>query len=235
MIDFHSHILPHIDDGSSSLQVSLEMLQMEAQQGITHVVATPHFYAQETKLERFMERRDHAERKLRCEMEKHSGLPQLLVGAEVSFFRGVSETEFLPELTIGGTNSVLIEMPATPWEDYFYAELKAIWERRRIVPIVAHIDRYINFWNCRSIMQNLAQLPVLVQANAESFVNRRSAARMQRLLQQDLVHLIGSDCHDLAERVPNIADAVERITQKLGPDALTRVHTYEEKFLQQIP
>ena len=46
MVDFHSHILPGIDDGSASLEESIELLKREAEQGINHVVATPHFYAQ---------------------------------------------------------------------------------------------------------------------------------------------------------------------------------------------
>lgn len=45
IMDFHSHILPGIDDGSASLEESIAMLRMEAEQGITHVIATPHFYA----------------------------------------------------------------------------------------------------------------------------------------------------------------------------------------------
>ena len=59
--DFHSHILPGIDDGSQSVEESVELLQMEAAQGIRHVVATPHFYPQHDDLDRFLEKRDHAE------------------------------------------------------------------------------------------------------------------------------------------------------------------------------
>ena len=46
MIDFHSHILPEMDDGSKDAKMSLAMLQMEREQGVTEVVFTPHFYAQ---------------------------------------------------------------------------------------------------------------------------------------------------------------------------------------------
>lgn len=43
VVDFHTHILPGIDDGSKTSEESVAMLQMEAQQGIEHVVLTPHF------------------------------------------------------------------------------------------------------------------------------------------------------------------------------------------------
>jgi len=60
LVDFHSHILPGVDDGSASIEESLKMLQAEAGQGITHVVATPHFYPRYDDPERFLERRNAA-------------------------------------------------------------------------------------------------------------------------------------------------------------------------------
>ena len=93
--DFHSHILPGIDDGSASLQESIAMLKMEAEQGIRHVVATPHFYPRHDSPERFLSRRDDAEARLREEMEKYPWLPSLEIGAEVYFFRGISESDVL--------------------------------------------------------------------------------------------------------------------------------------------
>ena len=75
--DFHSHILPEIDDGSRSVEESIAMLRIEAEQGIRHVVATPHFYPQYQTPEVFLEKRDRAEAILREEMQKHEGLPHL--------------------------------------------------------------------------------------------------------------------------------------------------------------
>ena len=70
-IDFHSHVLPGIDDGSSGVKESIAMLQSMARSGITHVVATPHFYAQYDSPERFLKRRGESEARLREEMEKY--------------------------------------------------------------------------------------------------------------------------------------------------------------------
>ena len=57
MIDFHSHILPGIDDGSRSLETSLEMLRLSRKQGVDYIVATPHFYAMKDRTQEFFERR----------------------------------------------------------------------------------------------------------------------------------------------------------------------------------
>ena len=94
-IDAHSHILPGIDDGSKSLERSIEMLKMEARQGIDHVIATPHFYAKYDDPDKFLQRRAAAERELRAEMVKIPGLPSLSVGAEVYYFRGMSVSQYL--------------------------------------------------------------------------------------------------------------------------------------------
>ena len=84
--DFHSHILPGVDDGSTSLEESLAMLTLEAEQGVRHVVATPHFYAHHDTPEAFLSRRAAAEAMLREALKDHPELPGFTVGAEVYFF-----------------------------------------------------------------------------------------------------------------------------------------------------
>ena len=113
-VDFHSHVLPGIDDGSACLEQSIAMLQTEAEQGIEHVVATPHFYAHHDNPERFLRRREAAEARLREEMERHPGLPKLSIGAEVYYFPGISNSDALKELTIDKKRCILIEMPVSP-------------------------------------------------------------------------------------------------------------------------
>lgn len=235
MIDFHSHILPEMDDGSDSVETSIRMLMMEAEQGITHVVATPHFYAQQDKLDRFLERRNQAEKRLREEMEMYLGLPEIVMGAEVSFFRGISESEFLRQLTIGSNRCVLIELPMPPWDESIFRELEAIWVRREILPIIAHIDRYIAPWKSAAVLKRISQLPVLVQANAEFFTNRKTAKMAMQMLKKDRIHLLGSDCHNMTSRKPDLGPVIEKIAKKRGTDSLARISEYENKVLNDLP
>lgn len=232
MIDLHSHILPGIDDGSGSVEQSVEMLRMEARQGITRVVATPHFYPRYDSPEVFLSRREQADRLLRAARDAVPGLPQVSLGAEVYFFRGISDSDVLTELTIDGKDSILIEMPPSPWQDSAFRELEAIWRKRRVTPIIAHIDRYISPFHTHGIPERLETMPVLVQANAEFFLNPGTSRMALRMLKADRIHLLGSDCHDTVSRKPNLGEAFRLIARKLGPDALGRIHEYECQILE---
>lgn len=231
IVDFHSHILPGIDDGSASVAESIEMLKREAAQGITHVVATPHFYARHDSPERFLARRGEAEVRLREEMEKHAGLPRLSVGAEVYYFPGISESDALYQLTIDEKNSILLEMPQAAWTKHMYGEMEAIAVRRGFTTIIAHVDRYIAPFRTHGIPDRLAELPVLVQANAEFFLQRYTARMALRMLKEDRIHLLGSDCHNLSSRAPNLGAAAAYIEKHLGTGALDRVNGYAQSAL----
>lgn len=231
-VDFHTHVLPGVDDGSRSLKESIALLKLEAEQGITRVVATPHFYPQHDSPERFLSCRSEAEARLREELEKHPGLPELVVGAEVYFFHGISETDVLPELTIGENRCILIEMPYGPWTDSMYRELENIYVKRDLIPIVAHVDRYISRFRTFGIPRRLAELPVMVQANAEFFLDRSTASMAIRMLKEDRIHLLGSDCHNMKTRKPNLEEALERIQKRLGKEAVSRIGDYGQNLLK---
>ena len=230
MIDVHSHILPGVDDGSSSVEESLEMLRQEAAQGITRVVATPHFYAHHDDLDCFLERTANAEALLRSKMAEEKGLPKLSVGAEVYFFHGISDSELINRLTFDKKSSILIEMTQDHWGAATYKELEGIVQKQQLIPIVAHVDRYIRPFLTGKIPERLAELPVLVQANASFFLHPMTAPLALRMLRKDQIQLIGSDCHNLTDRKPNIGAAKAVIEKKLGCEILQRIEEYEKQL-----
>ena len=233
IIDFHSHILPGIDDGSTSVEESIAMLRMEAEQGIDHVIATPHFYARHDSPEEFFKRRDEAEAMLREEMAKYEGLPRLSVGAEVYFFPGIADSDVLKELTIDQKECIMLEMPLDSWTNSMYKEMERISVRQGITPIIAHIDRYIGPFKTRGIMERLQYLPVLVQASASFFLNAKTRRLALRLLREDKIHLIGSDCHDTSTRKPNMGPAIAILEKQLGEEVLERVQFYQQILLME--
>lgn len=231
IVDFHSHVLPSIDDGSASVEESLAMLQMEMEQGIHCVIATPHFYPRRDTPERFLARRNAAEAVLREAMATRGDLPQVICGAEVYYFPGISNCEALPELTIGNQRYILIEMPNAPWTKSMYAELEGIQARWGITPIIAHVDRYFSLLTTHGIPERLEELPVLVQANASFFLHSSSRGRAIRMLKRDQIHLLGSDCHNLTSRMPNLDKARQLIEKHLSAGALERICLYQDQVL----
>ena len=231
IVDFHSHILPNVDDGSSSLEQSVEMLELEAQQGIRHVIATPHFYPQHDSPMRFLSRREEAFSRLQERIAHRTDLPEVTVGAEVYYFHGISECDFLPHLTIGGKKCILIEMMGSIWSERMYQELLDIREKQGLIPIIAHIDRYITPANASGVLERLEELPVFVQANAEPFLHFTTRGMLLRGLRADQIHLLGSDCHDTASRKPNLAAAINVIEKRLGRGALEQICRYQQMLL----
>lgn len=229
--DFHSHILPGIDDGSASPEESIALLRLEAEQGVRLVAATPHFYAQRDHMEHFLERRAAAADALRRAAGEKPDLPDVILGAEVYYFSGISQSEQIRQLALEDTGHVLIEMPSAPWTEGMYRELAQIPENLGLTPIIAHVDRYLGRFLDHGIPERLAKLPVRVQANASFFLHRSTAHKALRMLKQGQIHVLGSDCHNTVTRVPNLAPAVERIRRELGREAIVQIRKNEREIL----
>lgn len=218
MIDFHSHVLPCIDDGSKSVSESLEMLKMLSEQGITKVVATPHFYANRNSVDEFTEKRRQAYNNLCNDLT--ADMPDILLGAEVKYYEGISRLNGLSRLCIEGTKLLLLEMSMKKWTEYTLRELSELAASSKIKIVLAHIERYLRFQQ-RDLIYNLVANGILIQANAEFFLNMGSRHKALKMLSNNLIHFIGSDCHDLVYRPPRIGDAYSLIKHKLGEDFLT--------------
>lgn len=223
MIDFHTHILPGVDDGSRHLADSLELLRLERQQGIDAVVLTPHFYSSQQSPEKFLERRQRSWERLLDAWEE--GMPQLLLGAEVQYFDSMENLPNLSSLCIQGTSLLLLEMPFAPWDQRVIRAVQEIQEFGEIQLILAHIERYLSFGENHRLLEPLRRSGVLMQVNASFFdgwLRRRKALSM---LRKGEFQLLGSDCHNLDARKPNWGLVPEDVKQS--------VNRYSRKLLQQ--
>lgn len=226
MTDFHSHLLPGLDDGSDSLETSLAMLGMWQEQRVTRIAATPHFYADVMSPRRFLTARNEALDRLREEMERACLQIEVVPGAEVRFFSGISAADALDDLCLSGTRLLLLEMPFhTVWTERMLREVAAI-SRRGIVPVAAHIERYIRLQPKR-LVRDFWSLDIRIQSNASFFLDRHTARTALRLLRDDRIHFLGTDAHNTTSRPPNLGKALELIGQKLGPGTLQRLEEYD--------
>ena len=218
MTDFHSHFLPGIDDGSDSVETSLQMLAMWREQGISRLCATPHFYAEHNTPDRFLHRRDAALAAVMEAAGSMPGLPEILLGGEIRFFDGISGSQDLPRLCLQGTDLILIEMPFTKWTERMLAEVTAI-RRRGLMPVAAHLERYLDF-NPKKTIQRLMDLDILIQCNAEFFTSRRTQRKALAFLRDGRIDLLGSDAHNTTSRAPDMRAALDIIEKKLGASAI---------------
>lgn len=216
--DFHSHVLPMMDDGSDSVETSLAMLEQSAAYGASLMVATPHFYAGNETPDSFLARRAESVRRLLRGGYDPSIHPRICLGAEVAYFTGIGRCTDLERLTILGTRTVLIEMPFQRWTETMVEDLFSIHTRLGLLPVLAHIERYPTFYHPRQI-RALTDGGVVLQMNASMFANRLTRRIALRMMTAGDVQLIGSDCHNLDSRPPNL-DVALRFLAERGEDTL---------------
>lgn len=232
MVDFHSHVLPGVDDGSVSAAQSVQMLRLAETQGVHLMAATPHFYPTEDTPESFLKRRDAAASLLCQELRKEESAPALLLGAEVYYFQGMSNCAQLPDLQLGQTGMLLLEMPSTVWTDSMFREISSIHEQTGLRVVLAHVERYLPRHRQSDFWRRLDELDVLIQSNAEFFLSYWTRRTALRMLDQGKIHLLGSDCHNLNDRIPNLGEAIAIVRQKLGTAFVDRFQTHQNFLLE---
>lgn len=209
-----------MDDGSRSVEESLEMLDESARQGVGYVILTPHFYAGSDNPSSFLNRRSKSLSTLKEHLDVNS--PLLISGAEVQYFSGITAMEELPLLCIEKTDLLLLEMPFQKWSSRVINDVLELNSRRGLRVIIAHIERYIRE-QPDGVLDTLLLNHVLIQANAEFFVNRFSRRRALSMLKKGCIHLLGSDCHNLTSRPPMMGECIEVIRTKLGNETASRL------------
>ena len=228
MIDFHSHILPNIDDGSKSVSESIELLRMLSQQGISAVAATPHFTPTRHNPRQFLEERQLSFERLKSELEP--SLPAIRLGAEVFYYRGIRHMQELPSLCLEGTRLLLLEMPTSTWNDYAIREILELSCSGEIIVVLAHIERYWKFQD-NATWNRLYESGIQMQVNASFFTDFTTRRKAMSMLKNSEIHLIGSDCHNLKFRPPNIGNAYKIIEKKFSKDFADKINEYGKSLL----
>lgn len=230
MTDFHSHILPGIDDGCKNVEESIEVLKMMASQGIDRVAATPHFYASNSETpDEFLVRRENAKKLLFERMESESDLPEIFCGAEVKYFRGMSGVEELTKLTLEGTDLLLVEMPFHEWSSTEVKEVISLNEKLGVTPMLAHIERFLSYQK-KDWLYELKQADVLIQMNAEYILGTFSGHKAMKLIKNRAVDFLGSDTHNTTDRKPNLGPALLKIEKKAGEEYIDRFLRIEDTY-----
>ncbi|MGN1132767.1 MAG: CpsB/CapC family capsule biosynthesis tyrosine phosphatase [Ruminococcus sp.] len=229
IVDFHSHILPNIDDGSDSVETSLNMIDTLRNQGVDTIVATPHFYAHKDRVDAFLQKRQSSFELLSKSLPDI--YPDILLGAEVAYFRGISTAKDISKLTIGKTGVLLLEMPFQRWNDEIIAEVRRLADSGSITVMLAHLDRYLEIKDNKPFVKKLLSLPVVIQLNASAFLHRKRKRKTVKLAENQDRIVLGSDTHNMDSRPPLLEDARAVLSELCAPCVLENIDKLGENIL----
>ena len=231
--DFHSHVLPGIDDGSRDIEETMELLAAEYRQGARRVIATPHFYAQEMPVGSFLRRRREALESVMDRIGGREDMPELLCGAEVYYFPGMGKADQLCELTIQGTKILLLEMPFAQWTDHMTEDVRQIIQTQKLTVVLAHLERFYRFQKETDQIESILSMPVVIQVNGGCLLDWKRRRLFRRICEEGRPVILGSDCHNMRSRLPNLAEAREIIEKKYGAGLLRQFDQNADRLLEE--
>lgn len=226
MIDIHCHLLYGVDDGSKSLEESVEMLKIAKKQGITGIILTPHlrhgmFKHPLEKIERHYKKLMPYANKLGIELKLGT---EYHVATDMidAFYGGLCHT-------LADTQYILTEYSHSSEYSFVYKMTReAIFAG--YIPVIAHVERYECLSDISRI-EDLQELGALIQVNADSVLGidgRHFKRYTKKLLKAGLVDVIASDSHGTKERVCNMKKCYEYVAKKFGDD-------YAQEIMQTTP
>ena len=191
IIDFHSHILPGADHGSSSIETSVKQLELAKAAGVNRVIATSHFYPHVHTVDAFLQKRDKAYESLLPHVPE--GM-EIRLGAEVLICSGIENLPGLEKLFIHGTNSLLLELSFSDFRSEYPDSVSSL-VKSGVEVILAHADRY----NPAFIEEMLA-VGAKIQLNANSLDRLFKRKELYDWLSRGVVVALGSDIHGKDKR-----------------------------------
>ena len=209
MIDVHSHCLPAFDDGAKDVFESIDMLTNSYDQGVEGCICTPHAIVHSDKdIVRLIEKRSRSIEQLKEGIErKQASVPELYYGFEVLLDNDISVYDNVDKLCIENTRYMLVEMSFAKYNEK-YAEWLYSLSLKGIIPILAHIERYIYF---NKLFGELGGFDVVYQINAGTLLRADGKKLLSRLYDYDCKVVCGSDMHNMLFRKSKIGKAFRKI------------------------
>ncbi|GIM28703.1 phosphoesterase [Clostridium polyendosporum] len=229
MLDLHSHIVPEIDDGSVSLEVTKDMLINAYNEGTRCICATSHYISGDFQIQKEI----YDEKFLSVsKLGEEIGI-QVVKGLEVYLTPNLLELYKEGKIwCINEKNYMLIELPMR--EIPLYTE-DVLYNLRLcgVTPIIAHPERNFKIANNLDVLKDLLEQGNLAQINAGSLTGLYGSAIKEtalKLVEKNMIHFIGSDAHNNGNRDTSISSGINQI-KKINQDLFLWIVDNEEKIL----
>ena len=232
MIDIHTHILPNIDDGARSIEETFNLIKEAKNAGFEAIVSTSHY--KEGYYETDTPEREVWINAIYENLKAKNIDVELYLGNEI--YMSENMIRLLEEgkaSTINDTSYVLFEMPlnAEPLNlyDVIYEMLQY-----KIVPILAHPERYTFIQKEPELVYDLIKKGVLMQANYGSIIGQygeKAEIIVKKFLENDMIHMLGSDVHRPGTIYPKIPEILSKLEELIGEEKLEKLTTKNPKLV----
>ena len=225
MIDFHSHIIPNIDDGSTSMKDTINMINEARQAGFTEIISTSHYIQKYYDLDCFEREKILYIIKKKVSEKKEINI-KLYLGSEIYFTPEIIElVKNKKASTINNTRYLLFELPMNT-KPLFVKEMVYELMQNGYIPIIAHPERYSYVQENIRYIEELAGMGVLFQSNYGSIIGMygNSAKKtLKKLLKNNLISFLGSDVHRTGQIYPKIPKALKKLRKILSIEELEKL------------
>lgn len=213
--DMHSHILPELDDGSKSVELSLKIIEKLKKQNVRNICFTPHYYSNEESIEDFLKQRRSSVDKL---FPLLPGDMNFCVGAEVYVTSYLFNNRDLSGICYGNSSYILCEFPFdSRFEEHTMNYFYRLQGNYGLKPVLTHVERYRRLMEDESLVENIADEGVIIQSNVGAFRGFSQKRRLLKYVKRGYITILGTDCHSLTRGNPDeYLPTVNLIKEKCG-------------------
>lgn len=229
MLDFHTHILPGIDDGAKDVSESMALLDALHKQGVDTVILTPHYYGRRRNVGQFLENRENAFQRLRA---AYHGCIRLIKGCECNIHTCANiDFNDLKPLAIENTHYILTELSFEhEWSEKFWERIYNLLEMG-LIPVIAHVELYPAVVKNPQFAYRLVQSGCLLQINCDSVLDRNKYKFIKVLIEHNQAYCLGSDTHNTDKRPPHYQGAVKLLEQDFGVEFCNSLQENMKKII----
>lgn len=226
MIDFHTHIIPNIDDGSRSIEETINLIKEAKEAGFEGLVLTSHYI--ENYYETNIPERDMWVKAISGNLKNKGIDTELYLGNEI--YMSENMLKLLIEgkaSTINNTCYVLFEMPLNVEPMNLYDVIYTLQENK-LIPVLAHPERYTFIQKEPELMNDLIEKGVLMQANYASilgYYGKKAQFILGKFLENNMIHFLGSDVHRQETIYKIIPECLQKIKEIIGDKKLDELTT----------
>lgn len=230
MIDIHTHLIPNVDDGSKSVDITFDAFNEAENVGFTDIILTSHYMTEfyETKKDELIFWKENLQNILidkNSKLKIHSGM-EIYISDKIDYL--INQDKLL---TLAGSNYILMELPMTTRINYL-DHVMYFLETLGLKLIIAHPERYRYVQENPDIIKEYIKKGCLMQCNYGSILGKygnKAKSTLKYLLKKDLVHFVASDCHNKGGIYLEVPKALKKIEKITNSEKLYEITTFNQQ------